>query len=521
MYEINYRLFRIFDFLHGACILKGGNRFVCDAYRRASRLMAHFPEDVATIYEYEGREGLRRALKVGSAVLSKIVQMVEEGRVGEYEEALREFGRDAVEFVKVRGIGRTTARRLVEMGIRTFDDLLRSLESGRAKTIFKNPTRIRENVLFYLKYRDAFLAPEARIVVEAFKNVYPSAVPVGGYRRGEPLIAVVEFAISEDDAFRLAVSGRYERGYWSWGGDKIPVRIHIYTEEDMGSVLVYSTGPEGHVRALERLGGIRGKTEEEVYDRLGLPFIHPYQRYDGHEVSLAAEGKLPEVLLPEEVPGDIHVHTTYSDGSMRPEEAVQAAVRRGYSFVVLADHSPSSAGGGLNEARLESKKLEILRLRDRYPYVRILYGTEVDILPDGSLDYPDEVLSEFDLVIASVHTWGDNEDLTGRILKAMENPYVHVIGHPTGRVLKKRPPYRVDLDRVFRRAEETGKALEINANPRRVDLPGEFLLEGGYEGKVFIGTDAHREWDMDYMYLGCAQVGKARVPKDRVGNLDL
>ena len=521
MYEVNYRLFRIFDFLHGACLLKGGNRFKCDAYRRASRLMAHLSEDVATIYEYEGREGLKRVLRVGDAVISKVIQLVEEGKVDEYEEALREFGRDAVEFVKVRGIGKTTARRLVEMGIRTFDELLRFLESEEARKMFKSPDRIRESVLFYLKYRDAFLAPEARIVVEAFRNVYPSAVPVGGYRRGEPLIWIVEFALSEEDAFRLALSGRYERGYWTWGGDRIPVRIHIYTDEDMGSVLVFSTGPEEHVRALENLGGIEGRTEEEVYSRLGLPYIHPYQRYDGEEVSLAAEGKLPEVLLPEEVPGDIHVHTTYSDGSMRPEEVVQAAIRRGYSFVVLADHSPSSAGGGLNEARLESKKYDILRLRDRYPYIRILHGTEVDILPDGSLDYPDEVLAEFDFVIASVHTWGDDEDLTDRILKAMENPYVHVIGHPTGRVLKKRPPYRVDLERIFRRAEETGKALEVNANPRRVDLPGDLLLRWGYGGKVFIGTDAHREWDMDYMYLGCAQLGRARIPKRRVGNLTL
>lgn len=520
MSEANYRLYRIFDVLHGGCLLKGDSRFRCDAYRRAARILSEFPEDVAGIYEYEGVKGLQKVLPVGKAIVYRIVEFLEEGRVEEYEEILREYGKDAVEFVKVRGIGPATAKTLVEMGIRTFDDLLRFLTTEEAKKLFKNPEKVYENVLFYLKYRNHFLAPEARIIVKAFKRLFPSAVAVGGYRRGEPLLEVLEFAISEEDAFRLALSGRYDRGHWLWGGNRIPVRIHIYTPEDMGSVLVYATGPEEHVRTLEEMGGVEGVTEEEVYGRLGLPFIHPFQRWDGEEVRMALRGDLPDPVLPEDVPGDTHVHTTYSDGSMRPEEAVRAAVRRGYNLVALTDHSPSS-GGGLNEYRLEKKYSDILRLREKYPYVRILFGTEVDILPDGSLDYPDEILGRFDFVIASVHAWKDGEDLTERILKALENPYVHVIGHPTGRVLKKRPAYRVDLYRVFRRAEELGKALEVNANPRRVDLSGNLLLAGEYRGKVFIGTDAHREWDMDYLYLGCAQISKARISRDRVGNLHL
>jgi len=486
--EANYRLYRIFDVLYGGCLLKGNPRFHCDPYRRAARVLSEFPEDVAGIYEYEGVKGLRRILPFGRAIISRIVEFLEEGRMEEYEEVMREYGRDAVEFVKVRGIGPATAKALVEMGIRTFDDLLGFLTRGEAKKLFKNPEKVYENVRFYLKYRNHLLAPEARIIVKAFKRLFPSAVAVGGYRRGEPLLEILDFAISEEDAFRLALSGRYDRGHWLWGEDRIPVRIHIYTPEDMGSVLVYATGPEAHVRALEELGGIEGGTEGEVYRRLGLPFIHPFQRWDGEEVRMALRGELPKPVLPEDVPGDTHVHTTYSDGNMRPEEAVRAAIRRGYNLVALTDHSPSS-GGGLNEYRLEKKLSDILRLRERYPYIRILFGAEVDILPDGSLD------------------------------KALENPYVHVIGHPTGRVLKKRPAYRVDLYRIFRRAEELEKALEVNANPRRVDLSGNLLLAGEYRGKVFVGTDAHREWDMDYLYLGCAQISKARIPRDRVGNL--
>jgi len=498
-------------------LLRGENRFVCDAYRRASKVLAHFPEDILSIYEYEGCEGLRRSLKLGKAVISKICHLLESGGYDELTSLKEDLG-EAVEFINVRGIGPKTARLLTERGIRTFEDLLRFLEGEEARTIFKSPSRVYESVRFYLSQRHLYTVPEARMIVESFLRLYPSAVAVGEYRRGEPIISVIEFAISEEDAFRLVMSGRYEGGYWMWAGERIPVRLHIYSPEDFGSVLVFATGPERHVMALQRLGDVRGETEEEVYERLGLPYIHPFQRYDGQEVVMALEGSLPPPVLPEDLTGDFHVHTTYSDGSMTPEEAVQAAIRRGYGVVALADHSPSS-GGGLNVARLERKRVEIIRLREKYPYIRILHAAEVDILSDGSLDYPDEVLETLDFVIASIHNWGDEEDTTERLLKAMENPHVHVIGHPTGRVLKKRPSYRVDLDRLFRRAEETGKALEVNANPKRMDLDAYALLEGGYGGKVFLGSDAHREWDMDYMWVGCAQVSRARLRREQVGNL--
>ncbi len=513
--ENNYRLSKIFSYLYTTCLLRGNPKRRCSVYKHLSKVLLGLPEDVSELYGE-----LEELLNVDRSFLLKIKEFLETGRLREYEEALSEFG-DTPDFINVRGIGVSTAQHLFRLGIKTYDDLLKFLESGKAGDVFKSPERVYGSVKFYLLQRELFTFPEARLVVKAFLKEYPSAIAAGEYRRGEPIVSRFDFLLSEEDAFRLAISGRYRDGWWMWADERIPIHVHIYTPDDLGSVLLYATGPEAHVRALGELVDIKGESEEDIYARAGLPYVHPYQRFDGGEIALAARGELPPPLLPENVPGDMHVHTTYSDGSMTAEEAVQAAIKRGYTAIALADHSPSSKAGGLNLVRLERKFYEILKLREKYPYVRILFATEVDILPDGSLDYPDEVLKVFDLVIASVHSWGEDEDITARILKALENPFVDAIGHPTGRVLKKRPSYRVNLEKVMRMAEETGKALEINANPKRVDLDAYALLEGGYRGKVILGTDAHREWDMDYMFLGCAQVSRARIPRERVRNLDI
>ncbi|MEO0139889.1 MAG: PHP domain-containing protein [candidate division WOR-3 bacterium] len=519
MFEANYYLYKILQIIGDIEEIKGENRFKVEAYRSASKKIIMFPEDIKFLYESEGLRGIKERLKVGDAIAEKIREFLETGKISKFESLSQEVPISLTELLKIRGIGPAKVRELWKMGITSIDDLEVFLQKGEAKRVFKDPSKVYEYLKFYKSQRDLLLMGEAIPLVKSFTYEYRSAIAVGAFRRGEPLIDVLEFAVSEDDAFKLAVSGRFEGGYWLWGGEKIPVKIHIYTEEDLGEVLVYSTGPEGHVKALLKLGDIKGETEEEVYDRLGLKFIHPFQRYDGSEVDLAIEGKLPKPVLPEDIVGDFHVHTTFSDGSMEIEEAILNAINRGYTVIGLADHSPSSGyAGGLNEERLREKYLKIQRLREKYPYMKILFATEVDIKSDGSLDYPDEVLKMFDLVIASVHNWKEDEDVTPRIISALKNPYVHIIAHPRGRVLKKRPSYIVDIDEVMRVAENEGKALEINANPKRVDLDAYALMD--YKGYVSINTDAHRQWDMDFMFLGCAQASRARIPKEKVLNCE-
>ncbi len=519
MFEINYVLYRIFEVIGDIEEIKGENRFKVEAYRRAAKRIISFPEDIKSLYDAEGLRGLKEKLKVGDAIAGKIVEYLQSGRIHKYEELTSEVPITLIDLLKIRGIGPATVRDLWKKGITSLEDLERFLNKEEARKMFKDPEKIYENLKFYKSQKDLLLISEAVPLVKSFTYEYRSAIATGAFRRGEPLIDILEFAIMEDDAFKLAASGRFENGYWLWGGERIPVRIHIYDEDNLGEVLVYSTGPDEHIRALMNLGEIKGASEEEVYERLGLKYIHPFQRNDGREVELAQDGNLPKPILPENVMGDFHVHTTFSDGSMSVEEAILNAINRGYTAVALADHSPSSGyAGGLNEERLKEKYLEILRLRDKYPYIRILFATEVDIKSDGSLDYPDDILEKFDLVIASVHNWKDDEDVTDRLLAAIRNPYVHIIAHPRGRILKKRPSYNVDIDTVLEKAKKYGKVLEINANPKRVDLDAYVIMD--YDGLVCINTDAHREWDMDFMFIGCAQASRARIPGNRVINCE-
>ncbi len=519
MFEINYALHRIFQTIGDIEEIRGENRFKVEAYRSAAKKIILFPEDIKSLYTSGGLRGLREKLKVGDAIAKKIEEYIETGRISKLEALLEEVPMSAVELLKIRGLGPATVRQLLEKGIESIEDLESFLSKEEAKRFFKSPQKIFENLQFYKSHKGFLLFSEAVPIVKSFTMEYRSAIAVGSFRRGEPLINTLEFAVMEDDAFKLAVSGRFENGCWLWAGEKIPVKIHIYNEGNLGEVLVYSTGPEGHIRKLLSMGDIRGESEEEVYSRLGINYIHPFQRFDGSEVDEALKGNLPDPVLPEDILGDLHVHTTFSDGSMTVEEAVRAAINRGYTVVGIADHSVSSGyAGGLNEERLREKYLEILRLREKYPYMKIIFAAEVDIRSDGSLDYPDEILKMFDVVIASVHNWKEDEDVTGRIVAAIRNPYVHIIAHPTGRILKKRPSYVVDMERVMEEAVKRGKALEINANPKRVDLDGYTLMQ--YEGLTSINTDAHREWDMDFMFLGCAQASKARIPKDRILNCE-
>ncbi len=514
-------LYKIFRNIADIEEIRGENKYKVEAYRSASKKVILYSGDLKSLYEAEGLEGLKRYLKVGDAIAAKIAEFLETGKVSKYEELISEFPLTLTELLRVRGVGAGTVRELWKMGIDNIEGFERFLQSDEAKRLFKDPSKIYENLKFYLSQRNLLLFSEAIPIVRSFTSEYRSAIAVGSFRRGEPMVDILEFAISEEEAFKLALSGRFERGYLLWAGERIPIKLHIYNEQDMGEILVYSTGPREHVEKLLQLGNIKGETEEEVYERLSLRFIHPFQRFDGSEIDLALKGKLPKPILPENIVGDLHVHTTFSDGTMDIEEAVRNAINRGYSVIGLADHSPSAGyAGGLNEERLKEKFIKIQILRDKYPYVKILFASEVDIKQDGSLDYPEEILKNFDIVIASVHSWREDEDLTDRIISALRNPYVHIIAHPRGRILKKRPSYKVDIERVFRVAEEEGKALEINANPKRVDLDAYVLLEHDYRGMISINTDAHREWDMDFIFLGCAQASRARVERERILNCE-
>ena len=267
---------------------------------------------------------------------------------------------------------------------------------------------------------------------------------------------------------------------------------------------------------------IAGKTEEEVYKKLGLAYINPEMRESSGEIEAAREGKLPELIGYDDVLGDCHMHTTWSDGALSTEEMIKACIARGYAYCAITDHSKSQhVANGLDEKRLVKHCDEINLLQKKYPGIKILKGAEIDILADGSLDYKPKTLELLDFRIGALHSGfkQPKEQATKRLVAAIESGYLHIIGHPTGRLINGRNPIEFDLDLVFAAAKKNNVAFEINANPARLDLKDVHIRAALQKGcKLMINTDAHSEENLNFMNLGIAQARRGWTTKEDVVN---
>jgi DNA polymerase (family X) len=318
------------------------------------------------------------------------------------------------------------------------------------------------------------------------------------------------------------------------------VDLRVVGIENWGAAMHYFTGSKAHnIRMRERAikQGLKlneyglfdsnekclaGAEEIQIFEALGLPYIPPVLREDWGEMEAAAQGKLPDLIETADIRGDLHMHTTWSDGKYSSEEMVEAARRTGYKYVALTDHSKSlGVAGGLSDEDLLKHTEECRALDARYSDIRVLAGTEVDIRQDGSLDYSDELLAKLDFVVASVHSGfkQDRATLTSRILRAMQNPYVRVIGHLTGRLLGDRDPYDIDVDAVMREAARTRTCLEVNSNFHRLDLNDFHCRKAREMGvHVIISTDSHNYDDMLNLPYGVATAQRGWIERDRVLN---
>ena len=319
----------------------------------------------------------------------------------------------------------------------------------------------------------------------------------------------------------------------------VQVDVRVVPEESFGAALNYFTGSKQHnvrlreiaVKAklkLNEYGLYRGKemiagaTEEEIYKKLGLDYVEPMLREDRGEIEAAQKHKLPELVRLEDIKGDLHMHTTASDGSCEIEELVEAAKNKGYQYICVTDHSPFIAiANGLSPARLAKQIEKVRKINDRLRDVTVLVGSEVDILADGSLDYDDKLLAQLDFVIGSIHSRmaGDRDTITRRVLKAMDNRYLSCIGHPTGRLIGEREPMDIDMQAVIRHAAETQTAMEISSNPYRLDLKDvhcKMAIEAGV--KLIINTDTHKLHQLDYMPFGVATAARGWATKADVLN---
>ncbi|HOQ81858.1 MAG TPA: DNA polymerase/3'-5' exonuclease PolX, partial [bacterium] len=385
-------------------------------------------------------------------------------------------------------------------------------------------------------------------IVEYMKPVCTNISPCGSLRRMKETIGDIDILCTSNNpeniikrfvkypkALRILAEGD-TKGSIIVKEKSLQVDLRVVEPDSYGAALQYFTGSKQHnikLRTLAKEKGLKiseygvfkgekkiaGKTEEEVYRVFNMPVIPPELREDRGEIEEALKGNLPDLVEQKDILGDFHVHSDFSDGSNTIEEIVQKSISLGYKFIGIADHSQTSKfAGGMDKQKLLERNKKIDEVAQRYPGIKIFKGAEVDILGNGNLDYPDEILAQLDFVIGSIHQ-GFHKNVTERMIKAMENPYLDIIGHPTGRLISGREGYDIDIDRVIEYAGRNGVALEINAYFDRLDLNDINVLKARQKGAMLvIGTDAHNINMFEYMKLGVAVARRGWLDKKRILN---
>ncbi len=560
MLHKNKELAKIFERMADILEFLGENPYRIRTYRRVANLINELPEDVETAF-YTRK--LHHMPGIGESTLLKIEEFLRTGTIKKYEELRRMVPEDLLELLDAPGVGPKTLKvAYEELGIRTKEEFIEALRKGKFNRIRGfgplKAMKILKGIEIWEKSKERIALveayPMAQEVLEYMKRVsslIENISVAGSLRRMKETIgdidilvsakrenwkSIHEHFVSYPEILEVLAKGETKSSIVLKSGRQVDLRT--VEPHHWGAALQYFTGSKQHnirIRDIAKEKGLKvneygvfradteerlgGEREEEVYELLGMEWIPPEIREDWGEIELALERKLPRLVELGQIKGDLHMHTTWSDGVNSLEEMVETAHRLGYKYVVVGDHSQSArVANGLTPDRYRQQWKEIERLNEIYrpKGLVILRGAEVDILPDGSLDLPDEILEEFDFVVASVHSRFE-QDNTYRILKAMENPYVNMIGHPTGRQYGYREGYPIDIDRVIKQAKETGTALELNT--QRMDLSPENVRKCMEEG-VYIGvvTDAHSVRQLGLMHLGVGMARRGWATPDRVIN---
>ncbi len=557
----NAEIAEIFEEIADMLEFLGDNPFRIRAYRNAARALFDLEDPVEEVAK-GGVEALERIPGIGHDLALKILEYLETGKVKKHEELKAKVPRGVLEVMRVPGVGPKTAKLLYEkLGVDSLEAFRKALLSGEVLKLPGFGEKKRERLLKNLDLVEAAskrwplgaVLYEARELLRLLKELpeVEAAEIAGSARRYKETVGDLDFLAATREGAKVAeaftklapVKAVYALGpgkatvYISPG---IQVDLKIVPPESFGAGLQYFTGSKAHDIHLRRIAQqmglklneygvwrgeerIAGATEEEVYAALGMDWIPPPMREDLGEIELAQKHALPRLVTLEAIRGDLQVHSKWSDGKHTLEELARFAAELGYEYLAVTDHSPAvRVAGGVPPEKMKERIAEIQRVNEKTggkPY--LIAGAEVDILPDGSLDYPDEVLAELELVLVSIHSRFsmDEEAMTKRILRAIENPYVHVLAHPTARLIGRRAPIKADWERIFARMKELGKAVEIDGYYDRMDLPDVLARRARELGLPFtLSTDAHQKDHLRFMELAVGNAQRAWLGPGQVLN---
>jgi len=537
------------------------DRFRINSYRRVGRIISDIPGDIEMLL---ATGQLAKTPGIGKSSLAKIEEFITTGRIIAHQELLAKIPPKLLDLLSIQGMGPKGVRAVYEkLKVTSITELKRAIEAGSVAKLpgfgDKKAAAIAKGIEFLEKSSRRIRldqALEATALVSEFLKSLSGVQKIqtaGSLRRRAETIGDVDILVVADKG-RQIIKAFTHAGFveepLAAGPTKgsaiiktancpVHIDVRVVPEKSFGAAVQYFTGSKQHNVRLREIAVksklklneyglfkqdkmIAGAVEEQIYQQLGLDYIEPVLREDRGEIGAARTHSLPELIQPSDIKGDMHMHTNASDGDCSVSELAEAAKQLGYKYICITDHSHSSAiANGLSPKRLQQQIKQIRKLNEQLKGITVFAGTEVDILADGSLDFDNKLLAELDFVIAAIHSAlaSSREKVTARTLKAMDNPYVNCIAHPTGRLIGRREPMDIDIAAVVRHAAQTHTALEVNANPWRLDLKDihcKMAIEARV--KLVIGTDAHSTAGLDLMSFGAATAARGWARKADVLN---
>jgi DNA polymerase (family 10) len=555
----NSDISEIFNKVADLLEIEGANPFRVRAYRNAARTISGLPQDVSDMLE-SGKD-LTELPGIGKDLSDKIKEFIETGSLAQLEKIEERTPSDLSKLMKLKGLGPKRVKSLNRnLGITSFKELREAARKSKVNEIEGFGKKTEQAILEALEEAEG---KEGRIkLVEAEQRALPfleylkefegikEMTLAGSYRRRKATVGdldilvtckkgakIMDRFIAYEDVKKVVSKGTTLSSIILRSG--LHVDLRVLPEVSYGSALHYFTGSKAHNIAVRKLGvkkklkineygifkgekRIAGKNEDDVFTQVNLPYIEPELRENWGEIEAAQRGKLPTLINIDDLRGDLHIHTKETDGHDELEDMAVAAKERGYEYLAITEHSKRvTMAKGLDAERLAEQIKRIDGLNRKLKGIVILKGIEVDILKDGSLDLPDEILKELDLTVCSIHYHRDlsRVKMTERVIRAMDNPYFNILCHPTGRLINEREPYEIDLEKVMEAAKERGCFMEINAHPDRLDLSARYSKMAKDMGlKMAISTDAHRSSDLDFIRYGIDQARRGWLEPNDVLN---